>query len=125
MKFGIFLSAQQTRDANLLDAFRSQIDLVRLTRDKGWDSFFTGQHYLSEGNVQHLQNLPFLARLKAEAGDMMLGIGVLLINLHNPVYVAETVATMDVIAEGNMAFGVGLGYRDMEFDAFGVRRGER
>ena len=56
---------------------------------------------------------------------MMLGIGVLLINLHNPVYVAETVATMDVIAGGNMAFGVGLGYRDVEFDAFGVRRGER
>ncbi len=125
MKFGIFLSAQQTLDANLVEAFHSQIDLVRLTRDKGWDSFFTGQHYLSEGNVQHLQNLPFLARLKAEAGDMMLGIGVLLINLHNPVYVAETVATMDVIAEGNMAFGVGLGYRDVEFDAFGVRRGER
>ena len=65
MKFGIFLSAQQTLDADLVDAFRSQIDLVRLTRDKGWDSFFTGQHYLSEGNVQHLQNLPFLARLKA------------------------------------------------------------
>ena len=73
MKFGIFLSAQQTLDANLVEALHDQIALVRLARDKGWDSFFTGQHYLSEGDVQHLQNLPFLARLKAEAGDMTLG----------------------------------------------------
>jgi alkanesulfonate monooxygenase SsuD/methylene tetrahydromethanopterin reductase-like flavin-dependent oxidoreductase (luciferase family) len=45
--------------------------------------------------------------------------------LHNPVYTAETVATLDVIARGNFIFGVGLGYRDVEFDAFGVPKNER
>ena len=69
--------------------------------------------------------MPFLARLAAEAGEMTLGLGILLLNLHNPVYTAETVATLDVIARGNFIFGVGLGYRDVEFDAFGVPKGER
>ena len=32
---------------------------------------------------------------------------------------------MDVLARGNFVFGVGLGYRDVEFDAFGVRKGQR
>ena len=75
--------------------------MVRLARDKGWDSLFTGQHYLNEGDNQQLQIVPFLARLQAEAGEMTLGLGILLINLHNPVYVAETVATMDVLCRGN------------------------
>ena len=56
---------------------------------------------------------------------MTVGMGVLLLNLHNPVNVAETVASMDILARGNFVFGVGLGYREVEFDAFGVRKGQR
>ena len=56
---------------------------------------------------------------------MTTGLGILLLNLHNPVYTAETVASLDVIARGNFVFGVGLGYRDKEFDAFAVPRGQR
>ena len=56
----------------------------------------------------------------------MTGIaGVLLTTLHNPVEVAETIASLDTIWRGNFIFGVGLGYRDVEFDAFGVPRGQR
>jgi alkanesulfonate monooxygenase SsuD/methylene tetrahydromethanopterin reductase-like flavin-dependent oxidoreductase (luciferase family) len=84
----------------------------------------TGQHYLSEG-LSQLQLVPFLARLAAEAGDMTGVAGVLLLSLHNPVEVAECMASMDVIWRGNFVFGVGLGYRDVEFDAFKVPRGQR
>ena len=94
-----------------------------MARDKGWDSVFTGQHYLNEGNNQQLQIVPFLTRLMPEAGEMTTGLGILLLNLHNPVYTAETVASLDVIARGNFVFGVGLGYRDTEFDAFAVPEG--
>jgi len=94
-------------------------------RDRGWDSVLAGQHYLNEGNNKQLQLVPFLARLAAEAGEMKVGLGIMLLNLHNPVYTAETIATLDVITRGNLIFGVGLGYRDMEFDAFRVPKGER
>jgi alkanesulfonate monooxygenase SsuD/methylene tetrahydromethanopterin reductase-like flavin-dependent oxidoreductase (luciferase family) len=39
--------------------------------------------------------------------------------------VAESIATLDVICGGRLVFGVGLGYRDVEFDAFGIPRGGR
>jgi alkanesulfonate monooxygenase SsuD/methylene tetrahydromethanopterin reductase-like flavin-dependent oxidoreductase (luciferase family) len=75
--------------------------------------------------MRQLQLVPFLARLAAEAGEMTGIAGVLLLTLHNPVEVAETIASLDAIWRGNFVFGVGLGYRDVEFDAFGVKRGTR
>lgn len=110
---------------DMVEALGEQITMLHLARDRGWDSVFAGQHYLNEGNNQQLQLVPFLTRLIPEAGDMAVGLGVLLLNLHNPVYVAETVASLDVISAGKLIFGVGLGYREVEFDAFNVPKGTR
>jgi alkanesulfonate monooxygenase SsuD/methylene tetrahydromethanopterin reductase-like flavin-dependent oxidoreductase (luciferase family) len=125
MKVGFFTTNQQHLTTDMVSALEEQYAMVRLARDRGWDSLFSGQHYLNEGNNQQLQLVPFLARLMAEAGEMTVGLGILLLNLHNPVYVAETVASLDVIAKGNFVFGVGLGYREVEFDAFRVPKGQR
>lgn len=125
MKIGIFLTNQQHLGTDMMKALDEQIRMVHHARDAGWDSVFAGQHYLNEGNNQQLQIVPFLARLMPEAGEMEIGLGVLLLNLHNPVYTAETIASLDVISRGRLIFGVGLGYRDVEFDAFGVPKGER
>jgi alkanesulfonate monooxygenase SsuD/methylene tetrahydromethanopterin reductase-like flavin-dependent oxidoreductase (luciferase family) len=125
MKVGLFVTNQQFLDTDMVKAMDEQIAMVHLIRDNGWDSLFSGQHYLNEGNNKQLQLVPFLARLMPEAGDMTVGLGILLLNLHNPVYTAETVATLDILAKGNFVFGVGLGYRDVEFDAFNVPKGTR
>jgi alkanesulfonate monooxygenase SsuD/methylene tetrahydromethanopterin reductase-like flavin-dependent oxidoreductase (luciferase family) len=125
MKIGLFLTNQQLLDTDMVSALGEQIAMLHLARDRGWDGVFSGQHYLNEGNNKQLQTVPFLARLAAEAGEMKVGLGILLLNLHNPVYTAETVASLDVITRGNLIFGVGLGYREVEFAAFGVARGER
>jgi alkanesulfonate monooxygenase SsuD/methylene tetrahydromethanopterin reductase-like flavin-dependent oxidoreductase (luciferase family) len=124
-RIGVFITNQNYLDKDMVSALDEQIAMVRMARDHGWDSIFSGQHYLNEGNNQQLQNVPLLSRLAAEAGEMTIGLGVLLLNLHNPVYVAETVATLDVICRGNFVFGVGLGYREVEFDAFAVPKGRR
>jgi alkanesulfonate monooxygenase SsuD/methylene tetrahydromethanopterin reductase-like flavin-dependent oxidoreductase (luciferase family) len=125
MKVGLFTTNQQFLETDMVNALDEQIAMVHAARDGGWDSLFSGQHYLNEGNNKQLQLVPFLARLMPEAGDMTTGLGILLINLHNPVYIAETVATLDIIARGNFVFGVGLGYRDVEFNAFNVPKGSR
>ena len=56
---------------------------------------------------------------------MHIAATVILLPLHNPVDMAEQVATMDAICEGRFIFGVGLGYREEEYAAFGVQRAER
>lgn len=124
MKVGIFLTNQHPPGSDMVSALEDQYVMTRLARDRGWDAVATGQHYLSEGMSQ-LQLVPFLARLAAEAGHMTGIAGVLLAGLHNPVEVAECIASLDVIWHGNFVFGAGLGYRDVEFDAFRVPRGQR
>ena len=125
MKVGLYVTNQHYLDRDMVHALDEQIAMVHHVRDRGWDSLFSGQHYLNQGNSKQLQLVPFLTRLMPEAGEMTTGLGVMLLNLHNPVYVAETVASLDIIARGNFVFGVGLGYRDVEFDAFNVPKGMR
>ena len=86
----------------MVSALDEQFAMTRLARDRGWDAVGTGQHYLSEGMTQ-LQLIPFLARLAAEAGEMTRVAGVLLLNLHNPVEVAECIATWFVNPHATMA----------------------
>jgi alkanesulfonate monooxygenase SsuD/methylene tetrahydromethanopterin reductase-like flavin-dependent oxidoreductase (luciferase family) len=124
MKVGIFLTCQHPPGSDMVVALEGQYAMARLARDRGWDAVATGQHYLSAG-VRQVQLVPYLARLAAEAGEMTGIAGVLLTTLHNPVEVAESIASLDAIWCGNFVFGVGLGYRDVEFDAFGVPRGRR
>jgi len=124
MKFGLIISKQHPAGVSMVDRFREHIDQVRAARDAGFDIIVMGQHYLSTP-FQEIQPLPALARLAAEAGTMRLAATVLLLPLLNPVDVAEQVATLDVISEGRFVFGAGLGYREEEYEAFGIQGKER
>jgi alkanesulfonate monooxygenase SsuD/methylene tetrahydromethanopterin reductase-like flavin-dependent oxidoreductase (luciferase family) len=121
MKLGVFLMPQHPRADDPVLRFRECLEQARLARDAGFDAVAAGHHYLSPP-YQALQNLPLLARLAGETGSMDLVLSILLLALLNPVQVAEDVATLDVISEGRVVFGIGLGYRAAEYEAFGVAR---
>jgi alkanesulfonate monooxygenase SsuD/methylene tetrahydromethanopterin reductase-like flavin-dependent oxidoreductase (luciferase family) len=60
----------------------------------------------------------------AEAPNLRLNAGVVLLSLHNPLEVAEYFATMDLMSGGRVIFGCALGYREVEYKGFGVEKGE-
>ena len=120
----LFLTNQQPVYTDQIAALEGQLQLLHAARDGGWESVFVGQHHLS-GSLTHLQPVPFLARMAAESGDLRLGVGISLLALHNPVDIAETYASLDVVCGGRLTFGVGLGYRDVEYAAFGIDPSER
>ena len=124
VRVGLFLTHQRTAGTDPVTLLDEQLSLVRAARDGGLDSVFGGQHHLSE-TYAHIQPLPWLARLAAEAGEMTVGTGIHLLALHNPVDTAEAYASLDVICRGRSVFGVGLGYREVEYDAFGIPPGEK
>jgi alkanesulfonate monooxygenase SsuD/methylene tetrahydromethanopterin reductase-like flavin-dependent oxidoreductase (luciferase family) len=119
VNFGLFVSAQHPADDDPGARFAEHLEQVRFARDAGFHSIFAGQHFLP-APYQMLQPVPLLARLAAEAGDLRVGAGILLLPLLNPVEVAEGAATLDVITGGRFVLGVGLGYRDEENAAFGL-----
>jgi len=121
MKIGVFLGTQHPADTDMRRAFQDHLEQTRALRDAGYDAVWVGQHYLTYPD-QFFQTTPLLARLAAEAGEMTIGTNLLLLPLCNPVDVAEQYATMDIIAGGRLILGVGLGYRQQEYDAFAVDR---
>jgi alkanesulfonate monooxygenase SsuD/methylene tetrahydromethanopterin reductase-like flavin-dependent oxidoreductase (luciferase family) len=124
MKFGVFISAQQPRSDDPVQRFREAIEQARLACAAGFDALAAGHHYLSPP-YQSLQSLPLLARLAGEVPGMELCLSVLLLALLNPVQTAEEVASLDIMSEGRVIFGIGIGYREVEFAAFGMNGRDR
>ncbi len=124
MKLGLFINNQYLPGESMTGKIQNSVEQVRAARDAGFDLICTGQHYLAHP-YQMSVTIPLLARLAAEAGEMQVAATVILVPLHNPVDMAETVATMDAICGGRFVFGIGLGYRDEEYVSFGTTRQER
>jgi alkanesulfonate monooxygenase SsuD/methylene tetrahydromethanopterin reductase-like flavin-dependent oxidoreductase (luciferase family) len=124
MKFGIGLAVQHRPEESQVTRFAEHLAQVRAAREVGFDSIWASQHLLSSP-FTYFQPIPVLARVAAEAGSMTLGTGILLLPLFQPVDVAEQLATLDVICEGRLVVGVGLGYRDVENHALQVDPRER
>jgi alkanesulfonate monooxygenase SsuD/methylene tetrahydromethanopterin reductase-like flavin-dependent oxidoreductase (luciferase family) len=123
MRFGLAIMNDfppGTVPAERLSLLREQ---VQAARDAGIESVWVLQHYL--GNMPTLQPLPLLAALADEAGEMFLGTNMFILPLRHPVAVAEEYATLDHISGGHLIAGFGLGYRENEFDSFGVPLTER
>src|SRR5215468_11780857 len=124
MKFGLMLRAQFPEGDDMTARFQELLEQARLADALGFDSITKGMHY-SSPPWQSLQQLPFLSRVMAEAPRLRLNFGLILLSLHKPLDVAEQIATVDVMSGGKVIFGVALGYRDVEFLAFGTTRKER
>jgi alkanesulfonate monooxygenase SsuD/methylene tetrahydromethanopterin reductase-like flavin-dependent oxidoreductase (luciferase family) len=124
MKFGVFVNVQQPRSDDPVMRFREACEQARLAKQAGFDALAAGHHYLSPP-YQSIQSLPLLARLAGEAPGLELCLSVLLLAMLNPVQTAEEVASLDIMSGGKVVFGVGIGYRDIEYEAFGMTARQR
>ena len=123
MQFGLQLNSQHPATENMRDRLQELLEQVRLAQAVGFHSIVAPQHYLP-APFQMLQPLPLLARIAAEAQQMRLIAGIMLLSLQNPIALAEDIGTLDAICNGQFTLGVALGYREPEFQAFGVAKAD-
>ncbi|MSO77918.1 MAG: LLM class flavin-dependent oxidoreductase [Alphaproteobacteria bacterium] len=121
--FGIMTRGQYPAGDDMGARFKELAEQVRLADKLGFASLTKGSHY-STAPFQDFQQLPFLARMAAETSNLRLNAGIVLLSLHKPLDLAEQLATLDVISDGRLIFGCALGYRDVEFRAFGTSQQE-
>lgn len=119
MEYGFSMRGQYPAGADMRESFSSACELARAADRLGYSYLTKGQHY-AMGPVQAFQQLPFLSRIMAEAPNAKIVTGIMLLPLHKPLDIAEQLATMDVMSGGRLVFGSGIGYRDVEFKAFGM-----
>ena len=119
MKVGLFINTQFPEGFAVAERVPEMVAQVRAARDAGFASLWFPHHWLTYP-LQMLQITPVMGYIAAHAQGMTIGPNILILPPLNPVHVAEEAATLDVLTGGNYILGVGLGYRQPEFDAFGI-----
>ncbi len=124
MQYALFIRGQFAYDDDMVARFEELAEQARLADRLGFSTIAAGMHY-GTYPLRMLQQIPFLARIMAEAPNVRLLPGIVLLSLHKPLDIAEQLATLDVMSGGRLIFGAGLGYREVEFKGFGTTQSER
>jgi alkanesulfonate monooxygenase SsuD/methylene tetrahydromethanopterin reductase-like flavin-dependent oxidoreductase (luciferase family) len=120
MRFGLFGSAQARRggpDADSGVGFREFVDYNVEAEALGFCSTFLVEHHFT-GFGQISATLNLLTFIAARTTTLRLGTAVIVLPWHNPVLLAEQAATLDLLSQGRLDFGIGMGYRYREFAGF-------
>lgn len=124
MDFGVLNLTEYDAADPQDDVWAAVREMAELVDESGFDSLWFGEHHVTPDH-QYMQNTTALAATAAITSDVTLGAGALLLPLHNPVHIAELGASIDVVSDGRLMLTCGLGYRDAEFEAFGVDKRDR
>ncbi len=125
MKFGIYSSiANPPRGEDLPRCVDEVIEESRLAEQAGFDSCFFGEHHQDRDGFLP-SPLIVCTAVAASTAELRVATSVILLPLHHPVRLAEDVITLDIISKGRVTVGVGLGYQDADFRAFGVGMSDR
>lgn len=119
MKFALLIRGQYPAGEDIVARHQDDLEMVRLADKLGFDAVGRASHYSSHP-YQMLQQIPFLAQCAAVAPRLRLLTGVVLLPMHKPLDLAEQLATLDVMSNGKLIFGAGVGYREVEFKSFGT-----
>ena len=119
MKFGLIIRGQYPQGDDMQLRLREDLESAKLAEDLGYDLVAKGSHYSSHP-FQYIQQIPYLCQVALVAPKLRLVPGVVLLPLHSPLHIAEELASLDVMSGGKLVFGAGIGYREVEFRAFGT-----
>jgi probable F420-dependent oxidoreductase len=100
------------------------LEMTRAIEDVGFDSVWVGEHLLYRWPDRPARGpweaWAILAAIAAVTSRIELGPLVACTNFHNPAMLAKQAATLDEISGGRFVLGLGAGWNETEFRAFGV-----
>jgi alkanesulfonate monooxygenase SsuD/methylene tetrahydromethanopterin reductase-like flavin-dependent oxidoreductase (luciferase family) len=105
------------------------LDMARAIEDLGYDAIWVGEHLLYRWPDRPPRGpweaWTLMAALAAVTQRVTVGPLVACTNFHNPALLAKQAATIDEIAGGRFVFGLGAGWNETEFRAFGFPYDQR
>ena len=107
-----------------LDGYWDVAELARRAESLGFDRVTTGEHVM-DGDPPRptLLSIPAMAAAAGATRTLRVMTGIVIAPLYHPVMLAKLVATLDVISQGRLDFGIGIsGQRntEAEFEALDI-----
>ncbi len=100
------------------------LEMARTAERIGLDSIWVGDHllyrYPGEEPRGPWEAWSLLAALAAATERVELGPLVACLGFHNPAILAKKAATIDAISGGRLVLGIGAGWHQPEYDAYGI-----
>src|SRR5216683_6335968 len=92
------------------ELYREMFRQAERAEELGFDSLWlTEHHFTDDGYLPSM--IPMASALAARTQRVTIGTYVLLVPFYHPVKLAEDAAVTDVISNGRLRLGLGLGYR--------------
>jgi alkanesulfonate monooxygenase SsuD/methylene tetrahydromethanopterin reductase-like flavin-dependent oxidoreductase (luciferase family) len=99
------------------------LDMIRAVEDLGYDSIWVGEHLLYRWADRPARGpweaWTMMAAIAAATTRVEFGPLVACTNFHNPALLAKLAATIDESSGGRLILGLGAGWNETEFRAFG------
>jgi alkanesulfonate monooxygenase SsuD/methylene tetrahydromethanopterin reductase-like flavin-dependent oxidoreductase (luciferase family) len=99
------------------------LDMTRAIEDLGFDSVWVGEHLLYRWEDRPPRGpweaWTLLSAIAASTARIELGPLVACTNFHNPALLAKQAALIDEVSGGRFVLGLGAGWNETEFRAFG------
>jgi len=130
MRFGVFYELQLPRPWNKADErnlFHQALEQVQLADRLGFDYAWEVEHHFLEEYSHSSAPEVFLAAAAARTKSIRLGHGIrqVIPNYNHPARTAEALATLDIMSEGRVEFGIGEGATRLELGGFKIPAKEK
>ncbi len=124
MKFGLHYQLSCSGAQSPVQRYRDTLEQAVYAEALGFESVWpVEQHFISDLSILSAPLL-FLAAVAERTKTLRLGIAIILLPLSHPIRMAEEIATLDVLSNGRVEFGIGRGAIPAHFSGFGIPQGE-
>jgi len=106
------------------------VRVAQAAEEAGFESLWTGEHIVLPdpmlpsfplpSDTPMLDTIVSLTWIAAHTKRLRIGSGILVLPLRNPVVLAKELASLDIVSQGRLMVGVGVGWLEPEFEAVGV-----
>ncbi len=121
MRFGLTTDFRNPADSGRTTAevYADVIEHMVWAESLGFDAAYIFEHHFT-GDSYIPSPMVAATAIAARTKRMRIGPDIAILPLYDPVRVAEDGAVLDVISNGRLDFGVGLGYRPPEYAGYGL-----